>query len=582
MRTKLLLFLLLCCGLLFTIISCQRENELDIPKAPTVAQLAAVTFSGRVVDERNLPVAGARVMAGNAVKTTDINGSFKFTNVMMDKNVAFVKAEKEGYFTGSRTWVAQGQSSNFAEIELIPNKVIGTIPSGSGGTVAVPSGGSIVFQPNGIINAASKAAYTGTVSVAAFFLDPTKSNFNSIMPGDLRGITTNNQETGMQSFGMMAVELTGASGEKLQLAGGKGAVVTFPIPSSLQAQAPASIPLWHFDEAKGLWQEEGSAIKQGSNYVGSVSHFSFWNVDVPFELVDFEAQLKDQHNQPLSFCKVVIQTEEDKESRMGYGITDSAGHVWGKVPKNKKLILSAYNSCNTLVYTKNMGAFAGKASFGTITVNNPEAAGITFTGTVKDCNAAGITNGFVNVFINGSNHRAAVSNGNFSITISSCSGNTGVPARLYAYDATSNTASDSVLVTVNGANAPVVDLKACAFVVTKSIQYNLDGKDFAFVAPADSIAFYPSSRDNMISGSVMGTNSSISFRFTGTTTGTFPLQSLNIYNNNRSYSAADTIRAVITQYNAAEGLIEGSFTGQVRADSSNTRVPVNCTFKIKR
>jgi hypothetical protein len=35
--------------------------------------------------------------------------------------------------------------------------------------------------------------------------------------------------------------------------------------------------LWSFDEAKGLWKEEGQAIKTGSNYVGDVSHFSFWN-----------------------------------------------------------------------------------------------------------------------------------------------------------------------------------------------------------------------------------------------------------------------------------------------------------------
>ena len=582
MRNKLLFSLVTWCTLLFIFISCQRENELNTPKTPPVAQLAPVSFTGRVVDENNLPVAGATVKAGTAVKTTDINGDFEFINVMLDKNVAFVKVEKEGYFTGSRTWVAQGQASNFAQIELITKKTIGTIQAVSGGVVTVPSGGSVAFQTNGIINAATKASYTGAVSVAAFFLDPTKSNFNNIMPGDLRGITTTNQETGMQSFGMMAVELTGASGEKLQLASGKGAVVTFPIPASLQAQAPATIPLWYFDEAKGLWQEEGSAAKQGSNYVGTVSHFSFWNVDAPFELVDFEAQLKDQSNQPLAFCQVIIQTEEDKESRMGYGITDADGKVWGKVPKNKKLILKAYNSCSALIHTKSLGTFTNNTSFGTITVNNPEAASITFTGTVKDCNADFITNGFVNVSVNGSNQRAAVTDGTFSITVYSCTGNTGVQARLYAYDAANNTASDSVVITVNGPNAPAVDLKACAFIVTKSIQYNLDGKDYAYVAPADSIAFYPNGRENVISATDNGFNTKLSFQFTGNTTGTFPIQSLYIYNNNRAYAAADTIRAVITQYNAALGLIEGSFSGQVRADSSTTSVPVNCTFKIKR
>ncbi len=41
----------------------------------------------------------------------------------------------------------------------------------------------------------------------------------------------------------------------------KTATLTFPIPVELQAQAPATIPLY-FDEVKGLWKEEGSAKKE--------------------------------------------------------------------------------------------------------------------------------------------------------------------------------------------------------------------------------------------------------------------------------------------------------------------------------
>ncbi len=55
---------------------------------------------------------------------------------------------------------------------------------------------------------------------------------------------------------MAAVELTGTSGELLQIATGKKATLTLSIPSSLAASAPATIPLWFFDEAKGLWKEE--------------------------------------------------------------------------------------------------------------------------------------------------------------------------------------------------------------------------------------------------------------------------------------------------------------------------------------
>lgn len=112
------------------------------------------------------------------------------------------------------------------------------------------------------------------------------------MPGDLRGISTDGSLKTLTTYGMAAVELTGALGELLQIAPGQKASLTMPIPVAILSNAPATIPLWSFDEAKGLWKEEGQAIKTGSNYVGDVSHFSFWNCDVPNNYVQFNCTVK--------------------------------------------------------------------------------------------------------------------------------------------------------------------------------------------------------------------------------------------------------------------------------------------------
>ena len=101
---------------------------------------------------------------------------------------------------------------------------------------------------------------------------------------------------------MMAVELQGASGESLNIAEGSTATLTFPIPQEILGNAPAEIPLWSFNENLGLWVEESVASLQGSNYVGEVSHFSFWNCDAPFELVELSFQLVD-HKQ-IVFTKL--------------------------------------------------------------------------------------------------------------------------------------------------------------------------------------------------------------------------------------------------------------------------------------
>ena len=166
---------------------------------------------------------------------------------------------------------------NNAKIRLIPKPAATTITASSGGNVTVPGGGSVNFT-GGFVNASNGSAYTGNVSVSTFYLNPTDQNFSANVPGNLKGVSASNQPGVLQSFGVVAVELNDASGNKLQLAQGKTATITLPIPAALLDKAPASIPLWYFDDTKGLWKQEGTAAKQGSNYVGVVNHFSFWSV----------------------------------------------------------------------------------------------------------------------------------------------------------------------------------------------------------------------------------------------------------------------------------------------------------------
>ncbi len=95
------------------------------------------------------------------------------------------------------------------------------------------------------------------------------------MPGELRGIDENNKQVGLQSFGMMAVEMTGASGERLQLAPAKPATMRFPIAAAQQASAPATIAFWSFNDTTGLWKQEGMATKQGMNILEKHPTFLF-------------------------------------------------------------------------------------------------------------------------------------------------------------------------------------------------------------------------------------------------------------------------------------------------------------------
>ncbi len=588
MRSKLLCPLGFILGL-FALVhySCQKEINPGLldPAIPPVVENVSASISGRVVAENGLPVEGAVVKAGSASTTTNINGDFTFTNVLLDKNTGFVKVEKQGYFSGMRTFITKESANNQVEIELIPKIVSGTFDAAQGGTITIANGGSIQFPANAIISTSTNAAYNGNVSVAAYFINPEASNFAAIMPGDLRALTTANEERALQSYGMIVAELTGAGGEKLNIATGKTAALTFPIPSSLIAKAQPTIPLWFFDETKGLWKEEGAATKQGSNYVGTVSHFSFWNVDVPYPLVDFNVVLKDQSSKPLSNAMVVIRLAGDSARTSGAGYTDSTGKTSGKIPAGKNLQLLVYNQCGTLLHSQNIGPFTTSASLGIITVTNPASSSVSFTGNVVNCSNAAVSNGFINIFMNGKNYRVSISNGTYSTTIGVCSGGS-YTATLTAFDQTNSQYGNATDITVNGGSTANTNLSACGNTASQYINYTVGSSSYTFSVPADSI-FY--SRSNGYTGVNAMSRSpyrylSLNFNTMDTVPGTFPISYLQIYHDSSTLDVIKqgTLNANITQYGSINGYIIGSFSGTVKDSIGTGTYPINCNFKIKR
>lgn len=572
---------------LLVTISCQKSNN-DIPDDPDdpnkPIEYVTASISGRVLDDNNQPVNGAVVKAGTASTTSDLNGNFKISNVSLNEDAGLVKVEKDGFFQGSRTFVVNAGVVNYVSLQLIKKTVSGTVSGSSGGNITVSGGGNIVFTGNSFVNTTGNSAYTGTVSVSTFFINPAASNFNEIMPGTLRGITASNEETGLQSFGMMAVELTGAGGEKLQLASGKTATLTFPIPTALQASAPATIPLWSFNDTTGLWKEEGIATKQGNTYVGTVGHFSFWNCDYPYgRVIDFKAVIKDQNGNALYPAKVIMKIIGDTLSSLGYGYTDTTGMVSGKVPVNKTLQIRVYNRCNTIIYTKDIGPFSTATDLGTITVNNTGTSQVTVSGSAINCSGGAVTNGFVNISIDSVHNRAPVTNGSFSLTITRCT-NAPTTAVITAYDMGTNQNGAATNVAVSSTTANAGQLSACGNSVSQFLNYTMNSTNVSYVPPADSLIISSrSSNQYTIWASRKSQNNynDVSLTFTATGTGTVPLNSLYMYTNQKSYMQEGAINLNITEFGPAGGYISGNFTGNVK-DSFSAPIPINMVFRVKR
>jgi len=580
------LFIALCAILIIT--GCQREVDGNLPSisSPTMEQTVTATVNGRIVDEKKEPVKGALVSTGTgSTASTDINGYFHLENVTLNKSVGFIKVEKAGYFTGSRTFVASTTTANNTHIQLIPKTSAGSFVASAGGNITIPNGGSLAFATNSIINTLNNTPYTGNVNVAAYFLNPSSTSFGDIMPGALRGSRTDSSQVVLQSFGMVAVELTGSGGEKLQLASDKKATINLPISSSLQTTAPATIPLWYFDESKGLWKEEGTATKQGNNYIGVVNHFSFWNCDAPFPVVDFEVTLKNQSGQPLEKAKVVISTG-GKTSISASEITGSDGKVAGKIPANSQLIMEVYNNCGDLIYSKNISTNTSKLNLGNVSVTANAPAVLNLSGTVAGCNGTSVTNGFVQIRVNNSFYRTAINNGNFSTAIEVC--NTGVYNVLFVgFDLTNNKQSDSTFLSVNTNTAATIQLNTCALSIERFLNYTLNGASYQILPPGDSIEYYTQGSTTQLSAySFANRINKVSMSFPPITkTGVAPLTSIALTVKDSAYIGQNITTMNVTEYNAtATGTyISANLTGLMKYDSSTTvSYPINLSFRIKK
>lgn len=511
-------------------------------------------------------------------------------NVFVVKDAAVVTVTKAGYFKGIKTFIGETDKSAFFRIKLLPKTNSGTIDAASGGNVTLSNGLIIALPSAAVITVSSGAAYTGIVNVAAHFIDPTSDEIAMIMPGDLRGINADGSLKRLTSYGMAAVELTGTSGELLQIASGKKATLTMPVPSGITGTAPASIPLWYFDEAKGLWKEEGQAVKTGNSYVGEVSHFSFWNCDVPANYVQFNCTLHDEAGDPIPYAYVKISVVGSPYNA-AWGVTDSSGYVSGAVPDNAQLLLEIFTSfyCGNSVLSQTFTTASSNVSLGVITVVSG-VGGATVSGTVTDCMNMPVTNGYI-VMINGWQYsRYALSNtGTYEFTTLLC--NNTATVSLVGEDLNTNQQSSPVTQILNtGANV-VGNIQACGLSIEQFISYSINGTAAAsLIWPTDSIMHGGNGTINVsyISGaSAPGnpSNSTINFSFdnTGIAVGsTQPMQSFYVSQiGTQTTTSSGTVN--ITEYGAVGEFIAGDFTATVIDNMPpTTTYTISGSFRVRR
>jgi hypothetical protein len=323
---------------------------------------ATASVTGHVVDmDSDLAVADATVSAGSASTKTAADGSFTLTGVTPAERVG-VKVEAAGH--GANVAVVKLTSSgtgNTADIRVRLLKLAApqTFDAAAAATLGNAAGTAQVALPaNSLVDATTGAAAAGAVSVSVTPIDPARDPER--MPGGYTTLQNGSVRT-IESFGAVKVDLRDAQGNRLNLKPGSSATVRIPL-STRSPNPPASVPLWHFDEASARWVQEGTATLAGTGanqyYEGTVTHFSYWNADQIAETVELEGCVKTADGKPAA--NVLVSTSGVDYSGRSSAVTDDNGHFVVQVRKNSTTsVWAATDKLVTPIHQVTMGSENG-------------------------------------------------------------------------------------------------------------------------------------------------------------------------------------------------------------------------------
>ncbi|NJO01570.1 MAG: hypothetical protein HC880_07675 [Bacteroidia bacterium] len=526
---------------------------------------------------------------GDQSTVTDEYGHFFFENKTMNARGALVKVEKSGYFPGSRRFFPVSGQENRVKVELLAQSFDLSFETQTGAKLTLNNGAAVDFAPNSI-RQANGDLYQGTVQVAMKWLDPSSLRTLDQMPGDLQGVNLRNEEVALRTFGMMAVELRGESGEALNIAKDRTATLTMPVPSELLADAPAEIPLWYFNETYGLWVEESKATLQNGQYMGEVSHFSFWNCDVPFPLVKVQFQLKDQNGQILPNYRTTIE-QPNQNGRISAGYSNKNGVVSGLIPRGEALVLKVFDICDEEIYQKSIGPFNEDTDLGVVTVDNSQVTTIVLRGKLVNCEQEPVENALLIAELDGRTIYEYTKDGSFELVLTSCSNGQAETVKLKGIDLTSLLQSKEITVTP-GTAPDLGNISICDRPFTSFIRVRVD--DVEAVYPAIIVVNDSSGTQGFSYIHTIGNNNqnyAIGFGFSDKKAGDYSSPNLSFlevfYDNIRGWSIRGNFSSfIVTEFGSAGEAVKGTFRGEMLnyGNGSNTpdTVTVSGEFDIIR
>ncbi len=510
----------------------------------------------KVNDPNGLPVKGAAIVIGDLTGSTDEDGSYFFTQITL-RGDDYLQVEKAGYFKGSKRFRTIEAHTQFLSITLLPQTERGSFSSAQSATISIDTKSKLIF-PDHAVTRADGSAYNGNVHVLANPIYGDDPLLSQKMPGALTGLDQSGAKVALGSLGMVAVELHTDNGELLQIASGKTVEMRLAISDKQLSQAPSSIPLWYFDEALGYWVQEGEATRQGNVYVAQLPHFSYWNCDDTFELINWEARFIYSDGSPAQNVEICLTINSLNDQRCAF--TNADGMVSGEIAANEMLELNVRNDCGN-VLTEDIGPFSDDIRLEPRKLPVAEFDYATISGTALQCDGSPLTSGFVRVRTAQKDFIFPVldAEGHYEGGYMYCAGDV---VTLQVYDVVHALVSLPQVITFDR-ELDGVNIKACDQ-VEEFIRYKITGFSPEYIYYVLDLDISNTTRIASIDS--IGVKGKFGWSFDGVTTGQY--KGYTIFGNQINLPNGQTANVLkmdvnVTEYGGAGEYIRGNFSGRI-------------------
>jgi Carboxypeptidase regulatory-like domain len=324
-----------------------RSSGTLLRRAPCATALLALTLlaggcargfiGGRVLDTGGNPVPNAQVrLASGGGTVTDASGTFRLTARRGERPVTF---NALGFAETLKTYPVRGGQETRSDVILIPQGAPVSFQAEAGGDVPLPAGGQVLIRPNSLVRANGQPA-SGTVQARVAFIDPREPMQLLGGPGALTQ-GSGDSRAPMVSGGMLRVEVTDASGERLELAPGTtaeiqlpGDLVTRPPQSFTMRETnvrPDNVPadaLYVFNMTTRQWEWVAPLqVVPGSNFLSAQasSLAPWWNYDKVEERTCVDVRVMTPAGAPRANTHVIVFGIDYNGYTDGY--TDALGRA---------------------------------------------------------------------------------------------------------------------------------------------------------------------------------------------------------------------------------------------------------------